>query len=300
MSAQLDKVKTFLLSLQENICHELEIVDGKACFQTDNWKKDTLEGGGITKVIANGDVFEKGGVNFSSIQAPTLPSAATQKRPELAGRPFHATGVSLVLHPDNPFIPTTHANFRYFTTLDDNPVWWFGGGYDLTPYYGYLEDCKHWHQTAKNACDPYGLSIYPHYKKWCDEYFYLTHRNEPRGVGGLFFDDLNDNGFEESFDLVRSMANSFLKAYLPIVHKRKSTPFTQTEKDFQLYRRGRYVEFNLIYDRGTLFGLQTNGRTESILMSLPPHVSWHYDWHPDKDSKEAELYEVFLKQQEWV
>jgi len=241
-------------------------------------------------------------VNFSHVMGEQMPPSATAARPELAGRRFEAMGVSLVIHPNNPFIPTSHANVRFFIAEKEGeePVWWFGGGYDLTPYYGNDEDCEHWHQTAKDACSPFGDDVYPKYKKWCDEYFYLKHRNEPRGVGGLFFDDLNKLGFEQSFAFMQAVGSSFTKAYTPIVEKRKNTPFTDAHKQFQLYRRGRYVEFNLVHDRGTLFGLQTGGRTESILMSLPPLVRWEYNWSPEPGSEEAKLYDYYLQPKEWV
>ena len=231
-----------------------------------------------------------------------LPPSATAARPELAGRSFEAMGVSLVMHPENPYIPTSHTNVRFFIAEKpgEEPVWWFGGGYDLTPYYGNREDCQHWHQTAKAACDPFGEEIYPHFKQWCDDYFFLKHRNEPRGIGGLFFDDYNEPGFEQSFGLMRSVGDSYLEAYLPIIQHNKARPWGEREREFQLYRRGRYVEFNLVYDRGTLFGLQTGGRTESILMSLPPLVRWEYDWQPEPGSAEAELYDLYLKPQPWV
>ena len=294
-------VKIYLLGLQNQICDELQNTDGKETFVEDSWQREE-GGGGLSRVLTNGAVIEKGGVNFSHVMGKKMPASATAHRPELAGRSFEAMGVSLVIHPNNPYIPTSHANVRFFIAEKEGeaPVWWFGGGYDLTPYYGNEEDCRSWHQTAKDACEPFGEEVYPKYKKWCDEYFYLKHRDEPRGVGGLFFDDLNSMGFEQSFAFMQAVGNSYSKAYVPIVEKRKGTPFSEKEKQFQLYRRGRYVEFNLVYDRGTLFGLQTGGRTESILMSLPPLVRWEYDWNPELGSKEAELYEKFLKAQEWV
>jgi coproporphyrinogen III oxidase len=250
----------------------------------------------------DGSVFEKGGVNFSHVHGTQLPPSATAARPELAGRSFEAMGVSLVIHPENPYVPTSHANVRFFIAEKEGeePVWWFGGGYDLTPYYGNEEDCRHWHQTARAACQPFGPEIYPRFKQWCDEYFFLKHRNEPRGVGGLFFDDYNQAGFEQSFALTRSVGDSYIDAYLPIVRRRKHVPWGQRERQFQLYRRGRYVEFNLVYDRGTLFGLQTGGRTESILMSLPPLVRWEYDWQPEPGSAEAELYQFYLQPRQWI
>ena len=300
-NADIDTVRTFLLSLQEGICSRLESVDGKASFHTDAWDRDD-GGSGITKVISDGAVFEKGGVNFSHVYGKEMPASATASRPELAGRAYQAMGVSLVIHPDNPFIPTSHANFRMFVAEKpgSDPVWWFGGGYDLTPYYPYEEDCVHWHQTAKDACDKGGPEYYSKFKKWCDEYFYLKHRKETRGVGGLFFDDFNEAGFEKSFELVQSLAHSYLEAYVPIVEKRRNEAFTEQQKHFQEYRRGRYAEFNLVYDRGTIFGLQSGvGRIESILMSLPPVTRWIYDWSPEPGSEESRLYD-FLKPRDWV
>ncbi len=298
----IDAVKDYLLSLQDQICNDLEIADGKATFTEDNWQRDGLGGGGRTRVLTEGGVFEQGGVNFSHVFGNKLPASATAHRPELAGRDFQAVGVSLVMHPHNPYVPTSHANVRFFIAEKEGeePIWWFGGGYDLTPYYGNKDDVTHWHQTAKSACDPFGDKVYADYKKWCDEYFYLKHRDEPRGVGGLFFDDLNEGGFDHCFNLLKSIGDSYTKAYLPIIQRRKGTPFGERERDFQLYRRGRYVEFNLVHDRGTLFGLQTGGRTESILMSLPPLVKWRYNWQPEIGSPEAELYDVFLKPTDWL
>ncbi|MDX1491358.1 MAG: oxygen-dependent coproporphyrinogen oxidase [Pseudohongiellaceae bacterium] len=299
---QIQLVKDYLLSLQDSICNGLAKIDGKKDFITDEWERD--EGGsGRTRVIAEGAVFEKGGVNFSHVFGNKLPPSATATRPELAGRSFQAMGVSLVIHPDNPFVPTSHANFRFFIAEKEgeDPVWWFGGGYDLTPYYGNELDCEHWHRTAKNACDKIGDEFYPRFKKECDEYFYLKHRKEPRGIGGLFFDDFNELPFEEAFALVRTLGDSYLPAYAPIVEKRKDIPFNEKHKHFQCYRRGRYVEFNLVFDRGTLFGLQSGvGRIESILMSLPPQVRWDYDWHPEPGTEEAKLYTDFLQPREWV
>ena len=294
-------VKAYLLDLQDRICNALQVEDGKASFQEDSWTREE-GGGGRSRVITGGGVFEKGGVNFSHVHGTRLPPSATAARPELAGRSFEAMGVSLVMHPENPYIPTSHANVRFFIAEKpgEEPVWWFGGGYDLTPYYGNMEDCQHWHQTAKAACDPFGEEVYPRLKQWCDEYFFLKHRNEPRGVGGLFFDDYNQPNFEQSFGLMRSVGDSYVEAYLPIVNRRKVTPWGDQERQFQLYRRGRYVEFNLVYDRGTLFGLQTGGRTESILMSLPPLVRWEYDWQPEEGSAEAELNNVYLQPRAWV
>jgi len=297
-----EAVKTFLLSLQESICNGLAAIDGKADFRTDAWDRDS-GGSGITRVISDGAVFEKGGVNFSHVFGEAMPASATATRPDLAGRAYQAMGVSLVIHPNNPFVPTSHANFRMFIAEKDSedPVWWFGGGYDLTPYYGFEEDCVHWHQTAKDSCANFGDKYYPMFKQQCDEYFHLKHRDEPRGVGGLFFDDFNELEFEQCFAFVQSMANSYLKAYGPIVEKRKDTPFTEQHKEFQEYRRGRYAEFNLVYDRGTVFGLQSGvGRIESILMSLPPVARWWYDWQPEEGTEEAKLYSDFLKPREWV
>lgn len=294
-------IKNYLLDLQDRICAGLQVEDGGSTFAEDSWIREE-GGGGRSRVITNGSVFEKGGVNFSHVHGTQLPPSATAARPELAGRSFEAMGVSLVMHPENPYVPTSHANVRFFIAEKEGeePVWWFGGGYDLTPYYGNEEDCRHWHQTAKAACEPFGEAVYPRFKKWCDDYFFLKHRNEPRGVGGLFFDDYNQPGFEQSFALMRSVGDSYLKAYLPIIQRRKGVPWGERERQFQLYRRGRYVEFNLVYDRGTLFGLQTGGRTESILMSLPPLVRWDYDWHPEPGTAEAELYEVYLQPRDWV
>ncbi len=297
----INAVKEYLLSLQDSICDGLAAVDGKETFRQDSWNRDG-GGGGRTRVLTNGAVFEQGGVNFSHVFGDDLPPSATAHRPELAGRSFQATGVSLVIHPNNPYVPTSHANVRFFIAEKEGvePVWWFGGGFDLTPYYPFEEDAVHWHQTARIACDPFGDDYYARFKKWADEYFFLTHRSENRGIGGLFFDDLNENGFESSFNFIKSIGDHYLEAYLPIVEKRKDTSFGERERDFQLYRRGRYVEFNLVYDRGTLFGLQSGGRTESILMSLPPLVKWRYDWHPEPGTPEAELYDKFLKPRDWL
>lgn len=294
-------VKTYLLNLQDRICQGLEAEDEGATFEEDSWEREE-GGGGRSRVIAGGALFEKGGVNFSHVHGTQLPPSATAARPELAGRSFEAMGVSLVMHPENPYVPTSHANVRFFIAEKpgEEPVWWFGGGYDLTPYYGNQEDCQHWHRTAKAACDPFGDDVYSHFKRWCDDYFFLKHRNEPRGVGGLFFDDYNQPGFDQSFGLMRSVGDSYLNAYLPIIKRRKGIPWGERERQFQLYRRGRYVEFNLVYDRGTLFGLQTGGRTESILMSLPPLVRWDYNWQPEAGTAEAELYEAYLQPRDWV
>jgi len=293
-------VKDFLLGLQDSICEALASEDGKP-FAEDAWEREG-GGGGRSRVLEQGKLFEKAGVNFSHVFGDGLPPSATAARPELAGRSFQAMGVSLVIHPRNPYVPTSHANVRFFIAEKEgtDPVWWFGGGFDLTPYYGNREDVVHWHKTSKAACDPFGEEVYAKYKKWCDEYFHLKHRNEPRGVGGLFFDDLNEWGFKKSFAFMQSVGRHYIPAYLPIVQRRKDTEYGERERQFQLYRRGRYVEFNLVYDRGTIFGLQTGGRTESILMSLPPLVTWKYDYHPQPGSAEAELYEVFLKPQNWL
>lgn len=295
-----DTVRHYLLALQDRICDALTEVDGQA-FREDAWEREQ-GGGGRSRVLEEGEVFEKAGVNFSHVFGDGLPPSATAARPELEGRRFQAMGVSLVIHPRNPHVPTSHANVRFFIAEKDGaePVWWFGGGFDLTPYYGNREDVIHWHRTARTACDPFGPDIYEKYKRWCDKYFYLKHRNEPRGVGGLFFDDLNSPDFETTFAFMRSVGDHYIPAYRPIVERRKDLPWSDHEREFQLFRRGRYVEFNLVYDRGTLFGLQTGGRTESILMSLPPLVSWKYDWHPEPGSPEAELHEVYLKPHDWL
>ncbi|OBT09943.1 coproporphyrinogen III oxidase [Shewanella sp. UCD-FRSSP16_17] len=294
-------VKHYLLSLQASICEGLETLDGKATFQAESWER-AEGGGGTSRVLTKGKVFEQAGVNFSHVMGAAMPASATAHRPELAGRSFEAMGVSLVIHPNNPFIPTTHANVRFFIAHKEgaDPVWWFGGGFDLTPYYPFEEDVVSWHQAAADICAPFGEDVYPKYKKWCDEYFFLPHRNETRGVGGLFFDDLNEPGFEKSFDFMQAVGSGFLTAYAPIVERNKELEYNDDERQFQLYRRGRYVEFNLVYDRGTLFGLQTGGRTESILMSMPPLVRWEYGFTPEEDSQEAELYERYLKPQDWL
>jgi len=298
----IDQVKKYLLALQSDICTQLEQVDGKASFIKDNWEKENGAGGGLTRVLTDGAVFEQAGVNFSLVRGDNMPASATALRPELAGRSFTALGVSLVIHPHNPYAPTSHANVRFFIAEKEgeDPIWWFGGGFDLTPYYGFDEDAILWHQTAKEACDPFGKDVYAKYKKWCDDYFYLKHRDEQRGVGGLFFDDLNEGGFDECFAFMQSVGNGYIKAYRPIVQKRKDTSYGERERQFQLYRRGRYVEFNLVYDRGTLFGLQTGGRTESILMSLPPLVRWEYQYEPEEGSEEARLYERYIQPQDWI
>ena len=297
----IEQVKKYLIDLQQTICSEIELLDGGSVFEQDYWSRDDQRGNGVTCIISNGNVFEKGGVNFSIIRGDKMPKSATANRPELEGRQYTALGVSLVLHPDNPFIPTAHANVRFFVAEEQgkDPIWWFGGGFDLTPYYGFDEDSVHWHETAKKACIPFGEDVYPKYKKWCDDYFYLIHRNEQRGIGGLFFDDLNGD-FEKCFDFMKSVGSHFTEAYIPIAKKRINTSFNKKEKDFQLYRRGRYVEFNLIYDRGTLFGLQSGGRTESILMSLPPKTQWSYQYKIEPGSEEEKLTSYFLKPRDWV
>lgn len=303
MSQQPDiqAVKDYLIGLQERICQRLEAVDGQASFIRDSWQRPE-GGGGISRVLADGGVIEKGGVNFSHVMGETMPASATAHRPHLAGAPWQAMGVSLVIHPNNPYVPTSHANVRFFiaTPEDSAPVYWFGGGYDLTPYYGFEEDCVHWHRTAKAACQPFGDSVYADYKRWCDDYFYLKHRQEPRGVGGLFFDDYNTGDFDRDFAFMQAVGDSYIEAYEPIVRRRMDQPWGEREREFQLYRRGRYVEFNLVYDRGTLFGLQSGGRTESILMSLPPLVRWDYDRRPEPGTEEARLTEYFLTGRDWL
>jgi coproporphyrinogen III oxidase len=298
----IDAVKTYLLELQDRICQGLEGEETAARFLEDNWSYESGIGGGRTRVLAGGAVIEQGGVNFSHVTGKTLPPSATASRPELAGRGFQAVGVSLVIHPCNPYVPTSHANVRFFVAEKEGeaPVWWFGGGFDLTPYYPFEEDAIAWHRTAREACQPFGEEVYPRYKKWCDDYFFLKHRNETRGIGGLFFDDLNEWGFERCFDFLRGVGDHYPRAYLPIVQKRKDMEYGERERNFQLYRRGRYVEFNLVYDRGTLFGLQSGGRTESILMSLPPVAHWRYNWKPEPGSPEARLYTDFLKPRDWL
>jgi coproporphyrinogen III oxidase len=352
----IDQVKIYLLELQKTICSEVEHLEDTVHFEVDDWQKENGDGYGKTNVLSDGGVFDRAGVNFSYVEGSKMPGSATALRPELKGRNYQALGVSLVLHPKNPYVPTSHANVRFFIAekAGEEPIWWFGGGLDLTPYYGFDEDVIHWHTEAKNACTPFGEEVYPKYKKWCDEYFYLKHRDEPRGVGGLFFDDLNresfslfsqkpnclktsssmledsinkttinknscladDNseqqsssqkeaqrhpdGFDECFAFMQSVGNAFSKAYFPIVSRRKNTLFGERERNFQLHRRGRYVEFNLIYDRGTLFGLHSDGRTESILMSMPPEVRWSYQFEVEKGSEEEKLYSRYLQPREWV
>ena len=296
-------VKDYFAGLQASVVAALEAFDGQP-FLRDEWTRPA-GGGGISRVIEEGTVFERGGVNFSHVTGENLPPSASASRPELAGRSFEAMGVSLVLHPRNPYCPTAHMNVRCFVAskAGAEPVWWFGGGMDLTPYYGYAEDARHFHASCRKALAPFGTDVHPRYKDWCDRYFFLKHRNEPRGVGGIFFDDLNEDGeagFQRCFALTRSVGDSFVDAYLPILERRRGLPYTDRERDFQAYRRGRYVEFNLVYDRGTLFGLQSGGRTESILMSLPPLVRWRYDWHPAPGSAEEKLYTEFLVAKDWV
>lgn len=294
-------VKDYLLQLQERITRALLDLDQGQELIEDEWQRPE-GGGGRSRVMRNGKILEQAGINFSHVYGSGLPASATAHRPELAGRSFQALGDSLVIHPLNPYVPTTHMNVRFFIAekKDAEPVWWFGGGFDLTPFYGFEEDARHWHQTARDACKAFGAEVYPKYKKWCDDYFYIKHRQEPRGIGGLFFDDLNEWGFERCFAFMQSVGDHFLRAYLPIVERRKGMKYGERERHFQLYRRGRYVEFNLVYDRGTLFGLQSGGRTESILMSLPPQVRWQYNWQPEQGSPEAELYEKFLKPGDWI
>jgi coproporphyrinogen III oxidase len=296
-----DSVNVYLLDLQDRICAGLEQANGGERFREETWQRPQ-GGGGRTRVLAQGAVFEQAGVNFSHVHGKNLPPSASAHRPELAGRAFQAFGVSLVIHPRNPYVPTSHCNVRFFLAekAGSDPVWWFGGGFDLTPYYGFEDDAVHWHRMAKQACDPFAPDYYARFKRWCDEYFYIKHRQEPRGIGGLFFDDLNERNFGHCFNFGRSVGDHFLPAYLPIVERRKDTPYGEREREFQLYRRGRYVEFNLVYDRGTLFGLQSGGRSESILMSLPPLVAWRYNWQPAVGSPEAKLYELFLQPRDWL
>lgn len=298
---KIELVSRYLKDLQDTICKAFTELDQND-FVEDQWQHKNGSGGGRTRVITGGKVIEKGGVSYSHIRGDNMPPAATLKRPELTGKGFEAMGVSLVIHPHNPFAPTSHMNVRFFIAGADTsePIWWFGGGFDMTPYYGFLEDVQHWHQTAYKACLPMGKDAYPKYKKWCDEYFYLPHRQEQRGIGGLFFDDLNESGFEQSFAFMRSVGDHYLPAYQPILERRHASEFNQAQRDWQLLRRGRYVEFNLVHDRGTLFGLQSGGRTESILMSMPPMVSWAYRAEPEPGSSEAELIDYYLKPQDWL
>ncbi len=301
MNEQLETVRAWLLGLQDRICEGLQAEEPEAVFREDSWTRPA-GGGGRSRVLEGGWVLEKAGVNFSHVQGDALPVSATAHRPELAGRTFNAMGVSLVIHPRNPMVPTSHANVRLFVAEKPGaePVWWFGGGFDLTPYYPFEEDVIHWHRTARAACEPFGAEVYPRFKRWCDEYFFLRHRQETRGVGGLFFDDLNEWDFDTCFSFMRAVGDAYLPAYQPIVARRKEIPYSDAQREFQLYRRGRYVEFNLVYDRGTLFGLQTGGRVESILMSLPNLVSWRYDWAPEPGTPEARLYEEFLIPRDWI
>ncbi|MFQ5659047.1 MAG: oxygen-dependent coproporphyrinogen oxidase [Gammaproteobacteria bacterium] len=302
MKTEISAVQDYLLGLQATVCTNLERVDGKGRFIEDTWQRKE-GGGGCTRVMNNGKVIEQGGINFSHVFGDRLPASATGgQRQELAGCSFHALGVSLVIHPFNPYVPTSHMNVRLFVAEKENldPVWWFGGGFDLTPCYGFEEDAIHWHRIAFEACREFGDDVYPRYKKWCDDYFYLKHRQEGRGIGGLFFDDLNAWGFTRCFEFMRSVGDHYLPAYIPIIKRRLGTPYTDKQREFQLYRRGRYVEFNLVHDRGTLFGLQSGGRTESILMSMPPLVRWRYGWHPESGSEEEKLYKNFLKPRDWL
>ena len=295
-----ERVKKFLLDLQELIVERMEQVDGKT-FRRDGWERPE-GGGGLSCLVEDGDVLERGGVNFSHVKGDKLPPSASAHRPELAGRRWEAMGVSLVMHPRNPYAPTSHMNVRFFVAEKDGeaPVWWFGGGMDMTPYYGFEEDAAHFHRMCRRALDPFDPALYPRFKQWCDEYFFLKHRNEPRGIGGIFFDDLSEGGFEQCFNIIESVGDHFLTAYVPILQRRAGLPYGERERDFQLYRRGRYVEFNLVFDRGTLFGLQSGGRTESILMSMPPLVKWRYDWQPEPGSPEARLYSDFLRPRDWL
>ncbi|MFI9651392.1 oxygen-dependent coproporphyrinogen oxidase [Guyparkeria halopsychrophila] len=306
--ADLQAIRDYLIDLQDRIVAGLEGLEDGTRFLHDDWKRppgDHLNGEGRGRILEGGSTFERAGINFSHVTGNKLPPSATAHRPDLAGGSFEAMGVSLVIHPRNPYVPTSHANVRFFQAQKEGvePVWWFGGGFDLTPYYGFTEDAVHWHEQAEVACRPFGDDHYPRFKQWCDEYFWLKHRNEPRGVGGLFFDDYGADGqvdFDTAFGFMRSVGDHYLPAYLPVVEKRKDTPFGERERAFQAYRRGRYVEFNLVYDRGTLFGLQSGGRTESILMSMPPRADWRYDYHPEPGSEEARLYDEFLRPRDWL
>jgi coproporphyrinogen III oxidase len=294
------RVRSFFIGLQESIVARLTALDGGE-FQRDSWQR-AQGGGGVSCTLEDGALFERGGVNFSHVTGGALPPSASASRPELAGRGFEAMGVSAVLHPRNPYVPTVHMNVRFFVATREAaaPVWWFGGGMDLTPYYGFVEDAQHFHRTCRDALAAFGAELHPRFKQWCDEYFFLKHRGEPRGIGGIFFDDLNAPDFDTCFGLVRSVGESFVAAYAPIVERRRDLSYGERERDFQAYRRGRYVEFNLVYDRGTLFGLQSGGRTEAILMSLPPCVKWRYDWRPERGSEEARLYDEFLVARDWL
>ena len=305
MNTTANTVKTYLLDLQSRIVAALEAIDGKT-FLRDAWERPTgispIAGGGISCILEEGNVLERGGVAFSHVRGKSLPPSAAANRPEIAGREWEAMGVSLVLHPRNPYAPTVHMNVRFFIATEEGkePVWWFGGGMDLTPYYGFEEDALHFHRTCRDALAPFGEDLHPRFKKWCDEYFFLKHRKEPRGVGGIFYDDFNALPLEQCFSMMRSVGDGFLVAYMPILERRRDMPYGERERDFQAYRRGRYVEFNLVLDRGTLFGLQSGGRTESILMSMPPVVKWRYNWVPEEDSPEAKLYSDFLVHKDWV
>lgn len=303
MSMDSNAVRDYLTGLQDRIVDAVSAIDGKP-FIRDEWQRPQSSGGGggVSRLLEDGNVFERAGVGFSHVKGTQLPPSASSHRPEIAGRPWEAMGVSLVFHPRNPFVPTVHMNVRFFVARDEKTgdVFWFGGGMDLTPYYPFDEDCAHFHRVNRDALTPFGADWYPKYKKWCDEYFFLKHRNEPRGIGGVFFDDLSDPGFDTSFGIQRAVGDAFLDAYLPIVRKRKDMPYGERERDFQAYRRGRYVEFNLVWDRGTLFGLQSGGRTESILMSMPPVVKWRYDWKPEPGSAEAKLYQTLMPPRDWV
>jgi len=303
-SSNTERVRGYLLGLQANIVAALEAEDGQP-FRHDHWQREPggrLEGEGRSQLLEEGTLIERGGCNFSHVKGKTLPPSATQHRPELAGAPFEAMGVSLVMHPRNPHVPTVHMNVRMLAALPEGqePVTWFGGGMDLTPYYGIEEDAAHFHRVNRDALRPFGDDKYARFKQWCDEYFFLKHRDEPRGIGGVFFDDFAEAGFERSFEMLRAVGDAFLPAYLPILQRRKAMPFGERERDFQAYRRGRYVEFNLVFDRGTLFGLQSGGRTESILMSMPPIVKWRYDWKPEAGTPEARLYSDFLRPRDWA
>lgn len=301
---EVEEVFAYLRGLQDAICARLEEIDGGgAASREDAWTRE--DGGeGVSRVIEGGAVIEKTGVNLSRVFGTRLPPAASARRPELAGRAFEAMGVSVIVHPLNPYAPTSHLNVRFFIATDpeeaSEPVWWFGGGFDLTPFYGFEDDAVGWHRMAREACAPFGSELYPRFKKWCDEYFHLKHRGEPRGIGGLFFDDFDEGGFDRAFAFMRSVGDHYMKAYEPILQRRKTTPYGRREREFQLYRRGRYVEFNLLQDRGTLFGLQSGGRTESILVSMPPKVRWRYDWRPEAGTPEARLYEEFLRPRDWA
>ena len=301
---QTQAVRDYLLGLQQRIVDAMQQADGQP-FITDAWLRpagDRLQGDGRTQLLEDGGLLERGGCSFSHVRGLQLPPSATQHRPELAGAPFEAMGLSLVFHPRNPMVPTVHMNVRMFAALPEGqaPVVWFGGGMDLTPYYGFEDDAQHFHRACRDALVPFGEGLYPRFKQWCDEYFFLKHRNEPRGIGGIFFDDFNEGGFAAAFAMLRAVGDAFLPAYLPIVEWRRGLPYGERERDFQAYRRGRYVEFNLVFDRGTLFGLQSGGRTESILMSMPPLVKWRYDWRPESGTPEARLYSDFLRPRDWA